>query len=255
MRHPITALALVAALLLASCGPNATLTPNPATLDFGTVYIGLSATATTTWTSTYNAPIVASLTVAPTPPFDSPAVSIPQIPANGTTGAVTVSFAPTAVGPFNGSGNVGLTTPGFAAVPVTPTGVALKGSGAAQTSDTTLSVTGGNLVAGAVLDFGKVNVGATKALTFNVANASATQLTLTVTVLGGGPYTTAPAAIVVPANGSLAVTVAFAPTRVGVFPGAVEFTLGAAGAVTARAGTAVTGAGVAPPPPPPPPPK
>ncbi len=252
---------LLATLVSAGCGPPpppppppggaATLTPTPTPLAFGKVYIGLSSSLTASWTSTYADKLVCTMAVDPAPPFDAPA-SIPDLAPNGTTGALSFTFTPTAVGPVNGKARMTVLSSAYAKVPVTIPDLPLSGSGVAQTSDTTLSLTGGNLTAGSVLDFGTALTGSSVSLTTNIANATAQPVTVTVTVLGAGPFSvTSPAApLVVPAQASLLVTISFAPTTVGTFTGAVEFVRSTAGVRTAAAGTAVKGIGVAPPAPP-----
>ena len=156
-----------------------------------------------------------------------------------STPAISYTFTPNAAGKATGSSKLVVTG-------VKGSKLTLQGNGVFQKGTATLSVTGGNLVAGAALDFGKVRVGATKTLTFNVSNADPNKAVtlLVMWKIGGQPFSvTAPVGnVVVPAKGAAAVTVSFTPPAVASYLDIVEFIDRANGANFA--GTVVKGEGV-----------
>ncbi len=228
-------------VFVVGCPLSGKVDPTPDPLDFGDVYVGQSASGTATWTNNGTAAAtIAGVGAQPSPPFAVGGAFVTQTINVGAAAApVSYSFSPTAVGRATGSSKLVVT--GVKGAKLT-----LQGNGVFQKGSSTLSVTGGNLVAGQALDFGKVPVGATKTLTFNVTNADPNkQVTLTVKwPAGNQPFSvTVPVGnVVVAAAGTTTVTISFTPPAVASYTDIVEF-IDAAGA-TNFAGTVVKGEGI-----------
>ena len=214
-------------------------TPNP--LDFGDVYVGQTGTDTATWTN--NGTTVATIigiSAQANPTFAvSGAFAGQTVNPGGSTAAISYTFSPQAAGKAAGSSKLGVT--GAKGSTLT-----LQGNGVFQKGNSILSVTGGDLVAGQALDFGKVVVGVTKTLKFNVTNADPKKnITLQVKWLAGNqPFSvSAPVGnVVVNAAGTTNVSISFTPPAVASYTDIVEF-IDVAGA-TNFGGTVVKGDGV-----------
>ena len=121
-RHMITNTTITAAP-----PPAPVLSVSPASIPFGNVTIGTSATSNVTVSNTGNAPLTISSSTAPAAPFSA------TMPANGTTIAagssipVSVSYAPSAATTSNGSLSF-TTNGGNASVTLSGTGVAPAGA-------------------------------------------------------------------------------------------------------------------------------
>ena len=221
--------------------PSGKVDATPSPLDFGDVYVGQSGSGTATWTN--NGTTIATVlgvSAQANPTFTvSGAFAAQTVNPGASTAAVSYTFSPQAAGKAAGSSKLGVT--GAKGSTLT-----LQGNGVFQKGSPTLSVTGGDLVAGQALDFGKVVVGATKTLNFNVTNADPKKnITLQVKWLAGNqPFSvSAPVGnVVVNAAGSTNVTVSFTPPAVASYTDIVEF-VDVAGASN-FAGTIVKGDGV-----------
>jgi len=244
---------LLLALFLpgSAAGCATVLTPAPATVNFGSVYVGIPSapSAPVKWKSSAAATLsIEAIDTDPKPPFSlaAPFTSL-NLPTGVETPAYTFRFTPQTVGAANGTA-VPLST--SITFPDTAQPVALAGTGAAQLSGGSLAVTGGNLTAGQVLDFGAVTTpgGAPAVRTFTITNNGPTAITVNAarwSVDGLGFSATAPTGpFLVPAGQSVNVTLEFVPSAVGDFADAVTF-VDAANPAN-HAGTAVKGKGVAP---------
>ena len=236
-------------LFLTACAPRIVLTPSIPTHNFGNVLVGTSSPASpqVTWTNVTTPLKVDNIEVGPEPPFAAvrPGPPMPiHLGTGAATPAFTFQFSPKAVGVARGAAtpySLQIVRPDEAQ-PVT-----LFGTGIAQLSSGSLSVVGGQLTPGQVLDFGRVLVpgGAPVTRTFMVKNSGSTQVLLSVTFgAGGGPFTvTSPATspIPVPPGGSVDVVITFVPPAVGRFVNAVFFIDN--NAAINSAATALTGEG------------
>jgi hypothetical protein len=181
---------------------------SPATLDFGNVCAGSSKSTVLTVRNTgacdltvSNVAITMGGTVYSIQPLTTPLV----IPHNGSA-PVTVVFAPTAVG----DDQLGvLTVTSDSGGNLTTTGVPLTG-------DAPAGIIGASPAA---LDFGTVCAGSTKSKVLTVRNTGDCDLAVSnIAITAGGtvysiePITTP---LIIPHNGSVPVTVVFAPAAVG----------------------------------------
>lgn len=228
-------------VLAAGCPPSGKVDPTPDPLDFGDVYVGQSATGTATWTNNGTAAAtISAVSAQPNPPFAvGGAFATQTINPGVAAAAVTYSFSPQAAGAA--AGNSKLVVTGVKGAKLT-----LKGNGVFQKASSTLSVTGGNLVAAQPLDFGKVPVTTTKTLNFNVSNTDPNnQVILQVQWKAGNqPFSvTAPVGnVVVAAAKTTNVSISFTPPAVASYTDTVEF-VDIANASN-FAGTVVKGEGV-----------
>jgi len=229
------------AMFVSGCPPSGKVDPTPDPLDFGDVYVGQSASGTVTWTNNGTAAAtISAIGAQPSPPFGvGGAFATQTINPGAAAAAVSYSFSPQAVGKAAGSSKLVVTG-------VKGSKLTLQGNGVFQKGSSTLSVTGGNLVAGQALDFGKVLVGATKTLTFDGKNTDPNKkVTLQVKwIAGNQPFSmTAPVGnVVVAAAGTTTVTISFTPPAVASYTDIIEF-IDAAGASN-FAGTVVKGEGI-----------
>lgn len=235
---------LFLATWVVGCAGNANLVPAPTVtnpFDFGDVYVGTTATTTVNWTNNGTDPgellgvhvnTERAFTYSGPTPFQAVIINPGQASPN-----VNINFTPGRTGAHRGRGSP-IFTGG------TTTSIGLRGNGIAQKAVGALSVTGGNITAGQVLDFGNVLVGGNTTRTFNIANNSPNAINVSVNWSSGnqGFVVTTPAGgFNVPANGNVTVTITFTPTAVGTFTDAVTFS-DAGG--TNLAGTAVQGNGI-----------
>lgn len=225
-------LAATSVVVLAGCS---SLKPNN-NPNFGTLYVGQSATANVTWGNTRTAKTVTGYYIDPNPPFSrtppGPISAFNVAIGANTAPPLTIDFAPRAAGNFNGDVTPLVDTGQSSSARLTGAAVWQKLVG------TGLGVTGGNYVANQVLDFGIVNLGApagqrTVTRTFNLFSTSTNPIALRGTFVappGAGPFSiTAPpnpinftaAAVTRPVEKR--VTLTFAPTAVGNFEAIVEF--------------------------------
>ncbi len=197
-------------------GVSATITVTPASVDFGDVVVGASATQTLTVSNP--AKTAAAVTVATAAPFTVSPASFTVAP--GGSLSVTVGFSPTATGAARGAAT--FTAPGGNVT------VALAGRGVTAT----LSVTP------TTLDFGDVAVGSSANRTVTVSNGGTASTDVSAST--AAPFTVSPAAFTLAAGASRAVTVTAAPTAAGTLQGTARFT---AAGITATVG--LTGRGTA----------
>jgi hypothetical protein len=194
----------------------------PGSLAFGTVSLGLTKDLTVTVKNAGGGTLTGAAST--TAPFSVVGTASYSLAANQTK-VVTVRFSPTVAGAFSKT----LSLTGGAGG-----SVSLSGTGASGTP--ILSVTPTSR------DFGSVNVGSSKNLTFTLKNAGSGTLT-------GAASTVAPFSVVGTASYSLApnqsqiLTVRFAPTTLGKV-GRILTLTGGGGKSVVLTGTGVTSAGV-----------
>jgi hypothetical protein len=204
---------------LAACGPQ--LDPNPQTLDFKQVYVGTMAGQNGTWRNSGNANATIAnsvLTIAganaaqfaggiPAPP--------PIIVAKGAALAPPAGFGftPNAVGPFTATA-----TPTVAEANATVNAMTLQGEGIMQLNRGSLVLGGQPLTVGQPVNFGRVRVGAAPSIvTLNLQNtfmpAGAVRITKVQFQMNnqGFTYVGPPTPFNIPANGTVAVRLQFAP--------------------------------------------
>ncbi len=220
-------LSVFGVVILSSC---ASMTPNVATVNYGSVLIGNSATGNVTWSNTSKNTVNFLGFIKPSAPFSQTA-PVRVIGANlapaATTPPATFVFTPTAVGTFNDTATP-LLGNGDSATPATLTGIGvshlISGKG--------FGIAGGNFRSNQVLDFGKIRVGQTSTRNFRLLNGSNAPLSMTGRVLGAGPFSvTAPAQPIVLALAAnpliptrVRVTLTFAPRAPGRFMDLIQFT-------------------------------
>lgn len=175
-------------------------------VDVGTVDIGATATADVVITNTGTADVVLTAVTPPAAPFadpDPPAVG-DTIPAGGSI-TTSITYAPTTAGAD--SGQYFFETASQTLV------VALAGAGAVTPAS--LSATP------AAADFGSIDVDASGTLQLVITNDGATDAVIDAVVGPTAPFTVAGAGLtagdVIPAGGSAAVSLEFAPTVAGTF--------------------------------------
>ena len=249
-----TDLAIFVFVLAALCGCQnqpANLVPANPQIDFGDVLVGTtSAPQMVSWDNTggdkatiFALPITnAVFKYGGTVNFQSA-----DIAAGGTSPQWPIVFQPTALGAQAGEVDPNAFNPSGTNRPQT-TPVALKGNGVAQISTGDLSVIGGAITPGQILDFDNVQVNTTSAaLAFTVRNSSATK-THVVSVQwangGQGFVVTAPGQqFAIPPGSAIAVALTFTPAAVGNAADGVRFVV-VGGTGAHEAATAVKGKGI-----------
>jgi len=209
---------------------------SPASLTFGSVTLGGSASLTVLVQNSGTAPLAVSAIARCANPVTSTefawSPAAPFTVAAGGSTTVTVTYAPTAAGADAGclvfSSNDG----------ARPT-VNLDVSGTGQAAAAPRIA-----VAPSTLAFGNVTVGSSTPRTFTVSNTGTATLTGTVARAAGtsAEYTLAPAAFNVPAGGSQVVTVTYTPTDTTTDNGAV--TVSSNDTTTPTTSVSLSGAGV-----------
>lgn len=202
----------------ASATQQSLLTISPSTLDFGTLRPGTKSTKSATITASGTNVALDDIT---TPTGFTVVHSCGSlIPAGGSCTA-SVTFAPTAKIPYNGSAVIEVTD--------SPHFITLKGSGGDSTSSggTTGSVPI-MVLDNALLDFGDVTASSSSQKTVSIANRGGATLTVTPTVSGTGFSVVSGGcvsggAISLAAGGSCTFTVKFAPTSTGTKSGRIAF--------------------------------
>lgn len=176
------------------------LTPNPASVEFGTVRVGTTSAPTQIELANDALQPITITEITPTPPFG--AANLPSLPvtlAPGESITAGATFAPTVAGEAFG----GLVIQSDD--PVSPTlTVPLQGVG----GEPGISVAG-------IVDFGDVRVGTTRDQDVTVTNTGTAPLTVTSADATGDFTTLTPMPIVIPPGASAPITVRFAPSAPG----------------------------------------
>ena len=153
----------------AQAGP---ITSNPASLNFGSVAVGVKQTLSATVTNTGGSSVtISQVAVSGGPGFSTSGLTAPLTLTGGQSASFTVSFQPTAPGAV--TGNVIITSDGS-----NPTlNIPLSGTGASS----------GPITANpASLTFGNVQVGVNKTISETVTNAGGSSVTISQIAISGG---------------------------------------------------------------------
>ncbi len=209
---------------------------SPASLSFGTVTTGASATLTTQIQNPGNATLtVSSIALCSGTPARftwSPSTTPLTVPSGGST-TLTVTYTPVAA--TTDSGCLAIASNATAASTVN---LAVTGTGQVpQVPRITVNPTS--------LAFGDVTVGTSSSRSFAIANTGTAALIGTVAVTSGtsAPYSLTPTSFNVAAGGSVSITVAFSPTTVA--QANAGLTVASNDAVTPTVAVTVAGNGVA----------
>src|SRR5208337_4617613 len=204
------------------------LSANPASVNFGSVSTGSSASQLITLTNTGNAAATISSITASGTGFSLTGVSTPATVAPSQTLSFTAQFVPTAVG--NATGTVTVTSNASGS----PLTVNLSGAG----------VQAGLSVTPSTYNFGSVVDGQTKTQALTLTNTGTATLTISSVTASGTGYSvsglTTPATVA--AGQSTTMTAQFSPTTAGSLPGTVSISSNAPGS---PATVSLTGTGVA----------
>ena len=203
------------------------LVANPATLSFGNVNTGSSASKQVVLTNTGNAAVKISQISASGTGFSANGITVPATLNASQSATLTVSFSPAAVASASGTISVASDAKG------SPPSIALTGSG----------VQAGLNVSPAAFNFGSLVEGQTKSQKFSITNNGSASLTIQNLVVSGPGYSgsglTTPATLA--AGQSTSFTAEFAPTAPGSLAGAVTIS---SNAPNSPARVALSGTGV-----------
>jgi Abnormal spindle-like microcephaly-assoc'd, ASPM-SPD-2-Hydin/Fibronectin type III domain len=211
-------------------GQTLTLSANPTSLAFGNVNVGQTGTLSFGVMNTGNASVVISSVSASGTGFSESGITAPLTLAANQSAMVNVIFAPTAAGSDTGSVSV------VSNATNSPLTVSLSGTAVGQTL--TLGASPTNLA------FGNVTVGQTSTLNFVVTNTGNASVTVSSVSASGAGFSetgiTAP--LVLSANQSATVSVAFTPSAAGEVSGSVSVTSNATNSplTVSLSGTGVT---------------
>ena len=201
---------------LSGTGTQSALSASPASINFGAVLEGASASVPVTLTNTGTAPVsITNHAIAGTG-FTLTGWSAPASLAPGQTTSFTVTFAPTTSGSASGSVSVTSNAPG------SPLAISLSGSGTTMQATLTISPS--------PVAFNSVNVGSNLTQTVTLTNTGNAALNVTAATISGAGYAmtlTAPKTIGAGANTHFTVT--FTPTGSGSASGSIHITSNAAG--------------------------
>jgi MYXO-CTERM domain-containing protein len=232
---PTTPAASVAVTAAGVAAPAPSIALAPATLAFGTVTVGGSASLTTQVQNGGTAPLSVT-SIAPcagtSTEFSASPVAAFTVAAGGST-TVTVTYRPTGAGADTGCL---VFTSNDAAHPTT--NLAVSGSGQpAAAPKIAVSPTS--------LTFGNVTLGASSSKTFSISNPGTATLTGTVARASGtsAEYAVSPATFTVAAGGSQTITVSYAPVDTTTDGGSLV--VSSDDAATPTVSVALSGAGVA----------
>ena len=213
---------------LSGTGTQAGLSANPASINFGAVIVGASASVPVTLTNTGTAALSITAHSISGTGFTLTGWSAPASLNPGQTTNFTVTYAPTASGSASGSVSISSNAPG------SPLTIALSGSGTASQATMTISPS--------PVAFGNTNVGSNATQTVTLTNTGNATLNISAATISGSGYTmtlTAPKSINAGANAQFTVT--FAPTASGSSSGSISITSNAPGspATISLSGTGV----------------
>ncbi len=244
---------LFLAILVAGCGKeDYDLIPIGFAISFGDVYLGTTGTDNVQWENVGPAQVemlglffgdhFGVFNFSAPRPFKST-----RIPIAGMSPDVSLTFTPAAVKSYTSD-----VTPQLIS-PRTALNIRLYGDGKAQKATSNINIGGGDITQGQVLDFGDVQVGSNKTLTFDVINKANSPVSVKVTWLNGSQAfaVTNPGAspFVIQGANKTRVTVTFSPSAAGDFADAVIFTVRTTattplGSTHQEAGTSVKGRGI-----------
>jgi hypothetical protein len=187
--------------------PMGQLTANPATLSFGNINTGSSASKQVVLTNTGNAAVKISQITATGTGFSAKGITVPATLNAAQSATLTVGFAPASAA--NSSGTITVTSDAKSS----PLSIAVTGSG----------VQAGVNVSPTTFNFGSLVKGQTKSQTFRITNNGSASLTIQGLVVSGAGYSvsglTIPATLATGQSASF--TAEFAPTAAGNLGGTV----------------------------------
>ncbi|MGA9732779.1 MAG: choice-of-anchor D domain-containing protein [Candidatus Acidiferrales bacterium] len=186
----------------------AQLTMSPASVSYGNVAVGSSATQTITLTNSGNATLTVSQASASGTGFSVSGASWPMTINAGSSGSFSAVFAPTSAAAATGSISVVSNAPG------SPAAIALSGTG----------VQGQLGASPASVNFGSVNVGSSGSQTVTLTNSGSASLTISQATASGTGFSvsgiTTP--LTLGAGQSTSFTAKFSPTSAGSVSGSVS---------------------------------
>ncbi len=207
-----------------------TLAANPASLSFGSVQVGSSASLSETLTNTGGSTVTISQANVTGAGFSVTGLALPATVAPSQSVTFSVKFAPVTAGAV--SGNLAIVSDASNS----PLNIALSATGVAQGQITPNP---------ASLSFGNVVVGSSKTLTETLTNSGGSSLTISAATASGSGFSLS--GLVLPltlnAGQSTSFTVQFAPAAAGAVSGNVSITSNGA---NPNLNIALSGAGVAP---------
>lgn len=213
---------------LSGTGTQGALSANPASINFGAVINGSSASVPVTLTNTGSAAVSITAHSITGTGFTLTGWTAPASLTPGQTTSFTVTFAPTTAGSKSGSVSITSNAPG------SPLVINLSGSGTATQATMTVNPS--------PVTFSNINVGSNSTQTVTLTNTGNATLNITAATISGTGYTmnlTTPRSVNAGANAQFTVT--FAPTGSGSSSGSIQITSNAAGspATISLSGTGV----------------
>lgn len=205
------------------------LSPNPASLAFGSVQVGNSSNLSETLTNTGGASVTISQVNLSGAAFSVSGLTLPvTLTPNGSV-TFTATFTPTSAGAASGSLSV------VSNASNSPLGIALAGTG---------TVAGELAVTPATLSFGNVAVGSNSALNGSL-NATGAAVTVTSATLNNSEFALSGISlpVTIPAGQSATFTVTFTPQSSGATSASLSFSSNAGNSPTVEK---MTGTGTAP---------
>jgi Abnormal spindle-like microcephaly-assoc'd, ASPM-SPD-2-Hydin/Protein of unknown function (DUF1573) len=225
---PTTAGAASGSIVVTSNATNPTLTipvsgtgtqgglgASPASIPFGAVLDGATASVPVTLTNTGTGNVAISAHSITGTGFTLTGWSAPASLTPGQTTTFTVTFTPTSAASFTGQVSITSNAPG------SPLMINLTGSGTATQATMTLSPT--------PVAFGSVNVGSNSTKTVTLTNTGNATLNISAATISGTGFTTNLAARSVNAGANTTFTVTFTPTAEGSASGNISITSDAPG--------------------------
>lgn len=208
-----------------------TLSPNPASLSFGSIQVGTSSSKSETLTNTGGSAVTISQANVTGAVFSVSGLTLPATLSSNQSVTFTVTFAPTSAG--SASGTVSIVSDASNS----PLSIALSGTGTAP---------GQLSVSPATLSFGNVVVGSSSALTGSL-NATGAAVTISSDSITNNEFTLSGISLPVTlaAGSPASFTVTFTPQASGTASASLSFT---SNATNSPAVQSLTGTGTAPPP-------
>lgn len=200
---------------LSGTGTQGALSANPASIPFGAVLNGATASVPVTLTNSGTANVAISAHSITGTGFTLTGWTAPASLTPGQTTTFTVTFAPTSATSFTGQVSITSNAPG------SPLTIGLTGTGTATQATITLSPT--------PVAFGNVNVGGNSVKTVTLTNTGNATLNISAAAITGTGFTTNLTARSVSAGANTTFTVTFTPTTAGSASGNISITSNAAG--------------------------
>jgi Abnormal spindle-like microcephaly-assoc'd, ASPM-SPD-2-Hydin len=200
---------LVIPLSAAGVATTLQLSASPTSLSFGSVATGSTASQSATISNNGNSSVSISQISSTGTGFSTSGITLPVTLAAGQSKSFSVAFTPASAGSLSGSVTV------VSNATNSPATIALSGTGIQPQIS----------VIPSSISFGSVTVGVTNTQTITIRNAGTAALTVTQASLAGTGFTSSGLVLplTIPAGGSSAFTVAFAPASAGTFSGSITF--------------------------------